>query len=110
MEHKKDQPIAFKAQHVPPISAANEKAALFKLKQLAEDNLHQYKDSYESDEERLKSSALSFNERNCLIFRSSEKRVSARSIGRSYSSTSGSPPRPSNVSTPKFRFPSTPSL
>ena len=75
MDHKKDQPVAFKAQNIPPVSAANETFALRKLLHLCDDNLHRYKESFQEDEARLKSEKLTYNERNCLLFRSSEKKV-----------------------------------
>ncbi len=63
------------ALKIPVLSVQNELLALELLKKLCEDNLARYPESYEHDVEKLKTGTLTYNERNCLIFRSSEKRV-----------------------------------
>jgi len=58
------------------MSAENEIAALKLLLTLCREGLNKYPQSYEEDLEKLKDSSLTYNERNCIIFRSGEKRVS----------------------------------
>lgn len=61
--------------NIPVLSAASERMALMLLGKICGDTLARYPESYEHDVERLKSSGLSYNERNCLLFRASEKKV-----------------------------------
>jgi len=63
--------------NLPPISIDNEKKMLSRLKLIAETNLKKYPQTYEEDVKILKEQekALSFNQRNCLIFRMGEKKV-----------------------------------
>ena len=65
----------FRGVNINPISIENEKKALEYLKMRCKKNLSEYPDSYEHDIELLKTKTLTYNERNCLIFRSSEKNV-----------------------------------
>ncbi len=68
----------FKAQNVPPLSAENEEKAMETLKLLCEQNLAKFPDPVERDVELLKAGGLTYNERNCILFRMSEKRVNLR--------------------------------
>jgi len=61
---------------MPAISIRNEKKMLTKLKAIAEKCLNKFPQTYEEDMKKLEEvKDLSFNERNCLIFRSGEKRI-----------------------------------
>ena len=60
----------------PPISLENEKIALMKMKLIAEKCLSKYPNSYEEDMKILaEKKDITFNQRNCMIFRSGEKKV-----------------------------------
>eukprot|EP01022_Parablepharisma_sp_SALTPOND_P019559 TRINITY_DN3361_c0_g1_i1.p1 TRINITY_DN3361_c0_g1~~TRINITY_DN3361_c0_g1_i1.p1 ORF type:complete len:583 (-),score=90.94 TRINITY_DN3361_c0_g1_i1:4775-6523(-) len=75
VQEEKGETVHFTAFEIPPISATNEERALEMLKKLCEKNLARYPQSYEYDVEALKNPGLSYNERNCIIFRKGEKRV-----------------------------------
>lgn len=61
---------------MPVISIENEKKMLIKLKQIAEKCINKFPTTYEEDQKILQeNSKLSFNERNCIIFRAGEKKV-----------------------------------
>ena len=53
----------------------NEIMALKLLKKFCMERLSKYPETYEEDLELLKKPTLTFNERNCILFRSSEKKV-----------------------------------
>lgn len=57
------------------ISKENEKLMLRKLKEIATKCLSKFPDTYEKDIELLSNKSLSYNERNCIIYRSGEKKV-----------------------------------
>ena len=64
----------------PPITVDNEKAALMKLKLIAENTLQEYPDTYEKDMEILKAESiggekLTFNQKNSIMLRSGEKKI-----------------------------------
>lgn len=60
---------------MPAVSIRNEKRMLTKLKTIAEKCLGKFAQSYEEDVKTLENAELSFNERNCLVFRAGEKRI-----------------------------------
>ena len=61
---------------IPVISLENEKKSLEMLLSNVKERLSRFNDSYESDMEELKQNQnLSYNERNCMIIRSDEKRI-----------------------------------
>ena len=57
------------------VSIKNEKQMLNKLKEIAEKCLNKFPQTYEEDIKLLENTDLSFNKRNCLIFRSGEKKI-----------------------------------
>jgi len=57
------------------ISVANEVDALKKLKEIAEICLNKYPQKYEEDLKLLENKTLTFNERNCIIYRLGEKKI-----------------------------------
>lgn len=65
--------IARKA--ILPFSIENEKMTLALLKEQCVKNLEQYKTTFEEDMKRLDNEKLTYNQRNCLLFVSNEKRV-----------------------------------
>lgn len=67
--------VYFKAENLKPISYENERKALKRLRALCKDALTDFPGTYEEDVEILKRQDLSFNERNCIIYRCSEKKV-----------------------------------
>ena len=60
---------------VNPISKKNEVSTLKKLKDMCTRSLSKYKEAYEIDEELLRAKELTYNERNCIIYRMGEKKV-----------------------------------
>ena len=60
---------------LPALSKENEKAALEKMKEIARKCLEKFPQSYDDDMQQLTNKALTFNERNCIIYRSGEKKV-----------------------------------
>ncbi len=63
---------------VPPISQENERKALELLKRLCSEQLKQYPTNYEEDVKLLEDRKLTCNQRNCIVFRASEKKVQYR--------------------------------
>ena len=62
---------------MPAISIENEKKMLNRLKKIAETNLKVYPQTYEEDAKIMQNEkSLTFNQRNCIIFRMGEKKVS----------------------------------
>jgi len=59
----------------PILSLENEKKVLARTKKIASECLKMYPDSYEKDMELLNKTNLTFNQRNCIILRSDEKRI-----------------------------------
>ena len=67
--------LVFRADKIPPQSVANEKKVFDLLRQMCEVALAKYPNTLEQDYELLKDSSLSFNQRNCVLFRSGEKEI-----------------------------------
>ena len=63
----------YRAENIDMVDLDNERRCLKRLKTYCEDSLSQYATSLEQDMELLakddKNSFLSFNERNCVLFR-----------------------------------------
>ena len=75
-EKPKSKKNDFRALNLEPISKENEEMALNLLKKVCEETLAKYPETYENDLELLKKPTLTFNEKNCILYRSSEKKVS----------------------------------
>jgi hypothetical protein len=60
---------------MPCISIENEKKMLQKLKEIATKCLSKFPQTYEDDVQQLANKSLTYNERNCLVYRSGEKKV-----------------------------------
>ena len=60
---------------MPTISKRNERKVWEAIKAMAQEGLERYPHSLEEDMEILKKEDLSFNERNCTLFRSGEKEI-----------------------------------
>ncbi len=70
--------VYFKAQNLKPISAENETRALKRLRVLCRDALLDFSTTQEQDLELLaRGGPISFNERNCIVYRAGEKTVVA---------------------------------
>ena len=67
--------IWFKAQNVEPISLENEERALKRLHVVCKDTIKDFITTCEQDAALLSTDKLTFNERNCIIFRMGEKKV-----------------------------------
>ena len=67
--------MLFKAQNVNPLSRENEERALKRLKVLCIDAIKEFLTTREEDLELLKNVKLTFNQRNCILYRASEKAV-----------------------------------
>ena len=69
----------YKAENLHPISVANEKQVMTRIRQLCQDALKLYPNSLQEDMELLHKNDiehnLSFNQRNCVLFRSGEKEI-----------------------------------
>ena len=65
----------FKAKDLPPISIRNEKRVLEKIIQLCKTSYEKYPTSYEEDLKILERTDLTFNNSNCVLFRSGEKKI-----------------------------------
>ena len=70
-----DTSNAFKADDVPTISKRNERKVWATIKSTCEEALSRYPHTLEEDMEILKRTDLTFNERNCTLFRSGEKEI-----------------------------------
>jgi len=60
---------------LPHLSIRNEKKVLNRIKEEAVAAYKKYPTTYEEDLELLKNPNLSFNESNCLLYRSGEKKI-----------------------------------
>ena len=60
---------------MPPISTENEQDMLVKLIEIATKCLKKYPQTYEEDAKLLENKDLTFNERNCIVYRSGEKKI-----------------------------------
>jgi len=75
-EDSDDEPSnVFQADEIPTISKHNERKVWRSIKNLSAEGLARYPQAYEEDMELLKNPNLSFNERNCILFRSGEKEI-----------------------------------
>ena len=75
-EDSDDDCNGFTGKSLPAISIQNEKRVWAKLKMLALESLGNYPTTYEEDLEILeKNEGLTFNTRNCVLFRSGEKKI-----------------------------------
>ena len=60
---------------MPPLSLKNERKVLEKIYSMAKAGLNAYPTTYQEDLEILKRDDLTFNQRNCVLFRSGEKEI-----------------------------------
>ena len=60
---------------MPVISLENEQKAIKLLQTLSEEQLKKYPEDYETDLKILEKSTLTYNQKNCISFRASEKKV-----------------------------------
>ncbi len=75
-EDSDDEPSnVFMADDIPTISKQNERKVWQRIKQMCSTSLSLYPQTLEEDYELLKNPDLSFNERNCILFRSGEKEI-----------------------------------
>ena len=74
-EEDEDPSKGFKAKDLPPLSMRNERKVLEKMLILAKSQYEKYPESYEEDLKILERDDLTFNERNCVLFRSGEKKI-----------------------------------
>ena len=65
----------FEATEIPFISKRNEGLAWKKIKKMCEAGMSEYPTTKEEDEEILKREDLTFNQRNCVLFRHGEKEI-----------------------------------
>lgn len=63
---------------MPAVSIANERLMLGKLREIAGNCLAKFPQTYEEDMKLLSGKTLTYNERNCIMYRAGEKRVSLR--------------------------------
>ncbi len=61
---------------MPTLSKKNERKVWLRIKAMSQDALARYPQTLEEDYEILKRTDLTFNERNCTLFRSGEKEIS----------------------------------
>ena len=67
--------LVFTADKISGQSVANEKKVWGSIKELCEQALQKYPTTWEQDNEILKDESLTFNQRNCVLFRSGEKEI-----------------------------------
>lgn len=72
-----DDENSYQGTNIPPISIDNEKRVLKRISDLSIDQLKKYPTTYEEDLKILetKSKEMTFNQRNCVLMRSGEKKV-----------------------------------
>jgi histone-lysine N-methyltransferase SETD3 len=71
-----DPARGFKAKDLPPLSIKNEKRCLLKLQAMCAEGLLAYPTTMEEDKEILDNRKdLTFNHRNCLLYRYGEKKI-----------------------------------
>ena len=70
-----ERSTSFQADELPTISKNNEIKVWVSIKRLCEQALSDYPNTYEEDMEILQRDNLTFNERNCVLFRSGEKEI-----------------------------------
>eukprot|EP00826_Nyctotherus_ovalis_P030738 TRINITY_DN24545_c0_g1_i1.p1 TRINITY_DN24545_c0_g1~~TRINITY_DN24545_c0_g1_i1.p1 ORF type:complete len:116 (+),score=23.71 TRINITY_DN24545_c0_g1_i1:96-443(+) len=74
-ESTEAKPVYFKGKNIKPISKENEIRVLKTLKVLCRDALLDYPTTLDEDLELLKDETLTFNQRNAIIYRKSEKLI-----------------------------------
>lgn len=75
-DDENDPSKGFKAKDLPPLSIRNEKKVLEKINRLAKEQYEKYPQSLEEDLKILEErDDLTFNLRNCVLFRSGEKSI-----------------------------------
>lgn len=67
--------MVFKGENIKPQSISLEKRVFAQIKSLCQIALEKYPNSLQKDYELLLDETLSFNERNCVLFRSGEKEI-----------------------------------
>eukprot|EP01022_Parablepharisma_sp_SALTPOND_P008038 TRINITY_DN135108_c1_g1_i1.p2 TRINITY_DN135108_c1_g1~~TRINITY_DN135108_c1_g1_i1.p2 ORF type:complete len:281 (-),score=29.12 TRINITY_DN135108_c1_g1_i1:805-1647(-) len=60
---------------LPAISISNERQMLMKFKEIAVNCLKKYPQTYEEDLKLLENKTLTYNERNCIVYRAGEKKI-----------------------------------
>jgi protein-histidine N-methyltransferase len=70
-----DPSKGFKAKDLPPLSVRNEKRVLQKISDLARAQMSAYPTTLDEDMITLERTDLTFNERNCTLFRAGEKKI-----------------------------------
>ncbi|MDR3736659.1 MAG: SETD3 family histone-lysine N-methyltransferase [Acidobacteriaceae bacterium] len=68
-------PVSRRKLRLPALSIENERKMLAKLKEVAGRCLAKFSESYTEDLKLLQNKALTYNERNCIVYRSEEKKV-----------------------------------
>lgn len=75
-DDESDASKGFKAKDLPPLSIRNEKKVLEKIHKLAKEAYERYDTTLEEDLKILEERTdLTFNERNCVLYRSGEKQI-----------------------------------
>ena len=75
-EDSDDESNGFNGKSLPGLSIRNETRVWQKLKLLSQESLGNYPTTYQEDLEILeKNEGLTFNTRNCVLFRSGEKKI-----------------------------------
>lgn len=74
-ESTEAKPVYFKGKNIKPISKENEMRALKTLRVLCRDALLDYPTTLDEDLELLKDETLTFNQRNAIVYRKSEKLI-----------------------------------
>ena len=73
---EEDTTKGFKAKDLPPLSIRNERKVLEKIYMMAKDAYDKYETTLEEDAKILEERQdLTFNERNCVLYRSGEKAI-----------------------------------
>lgn len=74
-EEDDDPSKGFKAKDLPPLSLRNERRVLEKVLKLAKELYEKYPTSLAEDQKILEDTELTFNQRNCVLFREGEKKI-----------------------------------
>ena len=72
---KEDEKKQYKVQKLPFINIANEVKAMQNLSRICIKTMKKYPTTYEQDLKLLSDTKLDYNQRNCIILRSSEKKI-----------------------------------
>lgn len=70
-----DQSKGFKAKDLPPLTVRNERKVLERIYAQAKDQYDRYDTTLEEDRKLLEREDLTFNERNCVLYRLGEKEI-----------------------------------